>query len=237
LKAFKKILFYFTLILGVLLVSLTASVFLFKDRIIQQFIKEANKSLNTPIKIGKVDISAWKDFPNLAIVFTEVYIEDSQPGDYPLLTAKTVSFYLNPIQAWKGNYSVRGLQITDSEANLKIGGLGVSNYSILKETPGGEKGMIVFNLKNVKLKNSKVSYHDQQEHLHHVFTSEKLTASISMNNNLYDIIAKGDITTEKIETGDKIFLKNKLFEVEARLQYDANLKNLVIDPSLLIVNK
>src|SRR6267154_3136349 len=99
LKTAKKILFYLCLTIVVLLIAISASVYLFTDRIIQQFVREANKNLNTPIKIGKVDVSAWNDFPNLAIEFTDVYIEDSYPGEYPLLTAKAISFYLNPVEA------------------------------------------------------------------------------------------------------------------------------------------
>jgi len=34
-----------------------------KDRIIHQFIEEANKSLSTPVRIGKINVSSWNDFP------------------------------------------------------------------------------------------------------------------------------------------------------------------------------
>src|SRR5882672_9930826 len=104
LKTVKKIFFYLFLAIAVVLIATTASVFLFKDRIIQEFIAEANKNLSTPIRIGKIDISAWNDFPNLAIVCSDVYVEDSHPGEYPLITARTVSFYLNPIEVWSGKY-------------------------------------------------------------------------------------------------------------------------------------
>src|SRR5882672_7158964 len=114
------------------MIATTTSVFLFKDRIIQEFVREANKSLNTPVRIGKIDISAWSDFPNLGIEFTDVYVEDSHPGEYPLLTAKSISFYLNPVEAWNGDYSIRGLQIVDSETNLKIDAQGNTNYTIFK---------------------------------------------------------------------------------------------------------
>jgi hypothetical protein len=236
LKKLKKVLLYFALATGVILISITISVFLFQDRIIQRFVREANKSLNTPVRIGKIDISAWRDFPNLAITFSDVYIEDSQAGDYPLLTAKTISFYLNPIEAWRGNYSIRGLKITDSETNLKIDPHGTTNYDIVKEsrTDGSQ---IVFDLKNVILRNSRVSYHDQQAHLHHIFDSEHLVASISLHNNVYHIEGKGDVTIDQIGVKERIFLKDKRVGVTANLQYDVAAKNLIIDASSLSVNK
>ena len=109
-KTLKKVALYSLLIFAVLLIGLVASVFLFKDRIIQQFIREANKNLGTPVQIGKIEVSAFEEFPNLAIVLYDVYGEDSHPGDYPLLTAKKVSFVhtINPIKVWFINFSQSG---------------------------------------------------------------------------------------------------------------------------------
>jgi len=94
LKATKKILFYFLLSLAVLIIAFGISVYFFKDEIIQRFIREANKSLSTPVQIGRIEVSAWQDFPNVAITFTDMYVENSHPGTYPLLEAKTVSFFM-----------------------------------------------------------------------------------------------------------------------------------------------
>ncbi|MBK5279781.1 MAG: hypothetical protein JJE09_13060 [Bacteroidia bacterium] len=234
-KKFRKPLLYFFSFLLAITVALIASVIIFKDRIIEEFILEANKSLSTPIKIGKIEISAWRDFPNLAIVFKDVYVEDSHPAQNPLLTAKTISFFLNPIEAWNGNYSIRGLQVLDSETDLKINAAGKSNYIIIKE--GNDAGgSISFNLKDVRLVNTRVSYQDQEVNLHHVFSSEKLVASIATKNNIYKIIADGDLLTEQIGIGKNLFLKNKQFDVQTQLTYDDILKAVEIDPSTLKMN-
>ena len=234
-KKFRKPILYFLGAVLVIAIALVASVFIFKDRIIEAFIQEANKSLSTPIKIGKIEISAWNDFPNLAIVFTDVYVEDSHPQEHALLTAKTISFFLNPIEAWNGKYSIRGLQVMDSETDLKINAVGKSNFTIVKESKDGG-GSISFDLRNVRLVNTRVSYDDQQSHLHHIFGSEKLVASISTKNNVYDIIADGDLLTEQIGIGKNLFLKNKLFDVHTQLTYDDVKKTVDINPSTLKTN-
>ncbi|MCB0488975.1 MAG: hypothetical protein KDC99_10900 [Cyclobacteriaceae bacterium] len=233
-KLLKRLFFYLLLIVGVLLIASGVSVYLYKDQIIQRFITEANKNLNTPVKIGKIDISMWSDFPNLAIEFTDVYIEDSHPGNYPLLTAKMVSFFLNPLEVWQGKYSIRGLQITGSETNLKINKDGSANYIILKDSKEGNGGnAIVFDLRNVRLQNSHVIYRDVSRVQEHMFNSEKLVASIHANANIYKILAKGDVTTEKIGVQSNTFLQMKRFDVNADLLYDDREKNLTINPSQL----
>jgi uncharacterized protein YhdP len=234
LKAAKKILLYLSLTLLVLVIAFGASVYLFKDRIIQQFIREANKSLSTPVQIGRIEVSAWQDFPNVAITFTDVYVEDSHPGLYPLLTAKTVSFYINPMDALQGKYSIRGLKISDSETHLKLDENGINNFTIVNKSGGGEKN-ISFDLRNVKLVNTRVTYQDLQALQHHIFGSEKLTASVRLNNAVYRIEAQGDIALGQIGIGSLTLLENKKLEVSALVNYDDGNKNVVVEKSKLVL--
>lgn len=237
-KKLKRCLLYFLLVLAVVLMATVTSLFLFKDRIIQQFIAEANKNLGTPVKIGKIDISAWAGFPNLAIEFSDVYIEDSHPGTSPLLTAKKISFFLNPWEVWRENYSIKGLQVQKSETNLKINEKGVSNYIILKDGPEAKRGKgIQFDLRNVRLSDTRVSYTDLGRKQGHVFNSQKLTASIDASHDLYNITALGQVTIEKIGIQSDGFLEMKDFNVVASLVYNDKEKDLLINPSILTLNK
>ena len=233
-KRLKRYLFYFMLALGIALSAFVASIFLFKDQIIRQFVAEANKSLGTPVKIGKIDVSAWSAFPNLAIEFSDVYIEDSHPGNYPLLTAAKVSFLLNPLEVWEGNYSIKGLRVQQSETNLKINAEGISNYIILKsDTETKDRKGIQFDLRNVRLSGTRVSYHDLSRGQHHAFTSENLTASIRATHQLYYIAAAGQVTIEKIGIQKQELLNMKSFDITADLVYNHLEKDLRINPSLL----
>ncbi|WP_333818936.1 AsmA-like C-terminal region-containing protein [Ohtaekwangia sp.] len=235
-KTFKKILFYTGLTLAVMFVSVVVSVFLFRDKIINQFVQQANKSLNTPVNIGKMDVSIFEKFPQLSIVFTDVYVEDSHPGKYPLLTAKTISFQLNPVEVWKGIYTIRGLQIRDCEASLKIDAQGRNNYTILKETTDDKQassGTVNFELKNVGLKNIKVHYGNIAASEDLTFTSEALTASITTSHNVYTINADGQLTTEKINIDGNAYLGRKSFDIASTLVYNDPNRNLTINPSTL----
>jgi hypothetical protein len=232
LKVAKKILFYFFLSLVVLVITFGVSVYFFKDKIIQQFIREANKSLSTPVQIGRIEVSAWQDFPNVAITFTDVYVEDSHPGAYPLLEAKTVSFYLNPVEAMHGKYSIRGLRISDSETHLKIDEQGRNNFTILKDS-GKSNESISFDLRNVKLTNTQVTFQDLKNLLHHAFESKRLTASVKLVDDQYHINAKGDLVVGQIGIHSAVLLPSKKFMVDADLIYDDAKKNIVVNKSLL----
>ena len=232
-KLIRRVLFYLTLAVGVLVTGLTTSVFLYKDRIIRQFIREANKHLNTPITIEKMDVSVFEEFPQLSIVFRGVYIEDSHPGLYPLITARKISFQLNPLQVWRGDYTIRGMEIVDGEAHLKINEEGENNYSIVKKQQARStaRGTLGFALTNVSLHNTTVHYLDLRMLQDFTFQSGHLAASIHSADDLYDIKAKGDLLTEKMLIGNNNYLKGKSFEIESHLLYDDNRRHLTIHPS------
>ena len=223
----------------VIVVSLVLSVFLFKDKIIRNFIEAANKNLNTPVKIGKFDVSVFQKFPQLSIVLTDVYVEDSHEGQYPLLTADKVSFQLNPLEVYQGKYNIKGLEIENCETSLKINRQGQNNYTILKESESGEDGgeEIGFALKNIQLKNAVVRYVDQQNDEDLIFSTEKLSASIQSSGNVYYIEAAGELTTEKIRIKRTSLFEGKSFNIAATLTYDDEHHVVTIKPSILILKE
>jgi len=163
----------------------------------------------------------------------DVYVEDSHPGQYPLLTASEISFQLNLIDVWNEKYIVQGLQILDSETNLKINAKGENNYTIAKSSSGKGTGAVSFELDKVKLKNTTVHYIDLTAEQEHSFSSKDLTASIQTSNDIYSISVSGEVTTEKIRVNQRSFLTGKSFQVESQLIYDDVGKVLTIKPSVL----
>ncbi len=231
-KLFRRVLFYFALILGVFVIGLTASVSLYKDRILSQFIREANKQLNTPITIKRMDVSLFQEFPQLSIVFHDVYVEDSHPGQYPLLTAKSVSFQLNPIEVWSGDYTVKGMQIRDSETHLKINKEGLNNFTVIKKNPrNSNQSSIGFELADVSIENTVVHYVDVKLMQNFTFKSNQLIASIHSVRDVYDIEATGELAAEKLLIGENNYLNGKSFQIESHLIYDDVEKKLIINPS------
>ena len=184
-----------------------------------------------------MDISMFPSFPQLSIVLKDVYIEDSHAGQYPLLTASEISFQLSPIQVWQGNFTIEGLKIKNSETSLKINQQGENNYTILKATgkKSGNTSTVKFHLEKVNLENTLVHYIDVNAEQHLTFKSAELLASIHSANDIYDIEAEGELTTERISVNQNEFLTGKSFQVKSDLIYDDAQKALVIKPSTLEV--
>lgn len=233
----KKILLYTGLGLLVIVISLAVSAFLFKDKIIRNFIEAINQDLNTKVKVGKFDVSVFQKFPQLSIVLTDVYVEDSHEGQYPLLTADQISFQLNPIEVYRGQYNIRGLEVENSETNLKINRQGFNNYTIAKESSTKTSGsaQVGFALKNIQLKNARVRYVDQQSDQDLIFQTSKLSASIQTSGNVYEIEAAGELTTQKIRIERTFLFEGKSFGITTQLTYNDDQSLLTIKPSFLIL--
>lgn len=234
LKTIRRVLFYFFLVVAILLTSLVLSAFLFKDRIINQFIREANKNLNTPVKVGKIEVSVFHDFPLISILLKDVYIEDSHPGVYPLLTADEIAFQMNPIEVWQGIYVIQGLTISGSEANLKMNAQGVGNFLVVKEAENQSAGEAVkFQLKDVKLNNTTVHYSDILNRQDFIFSSSLLSASIASESDKYQIIASGELNCNKLLIDGLSYLSDKKFIIDSDLLYDDKERLLSINSSTL----
>jgi hypothetical protein len=237
LKTLRRVFLYILLALAIVVVALVASVFLFQEKIIQEFIREANKQLNTPVKIAKIEVSAFDHFPQISIVFNDVYVEDSHAGEYPLLTASRISFQMNPFEVWSGNYTINGLKIENSETNLKLNSKGENNYAVIRKSETSNGSAVKFELKDVNLSNTKVNYVDFTSRQDMTFSSKDMVASISSENNKYTIEATGHLVTDKIHVGNTSLLGGKSFQVKSHLIYDDEKKFLTINPSTLLLRK
>ena len=209
------------------------SVWLYQDKIINHFVREANKSLNTPIDVKKIYVSVLDDFPTISIFLKDVYVEDSHPGNYPLLEASSVSFSLNILELIKGNYIIRGLHVNEASLNLRINDKGESNYNILKENNEASTSKLSFDLRNVRLNGITVLYKSISTKQEHLFETATMRANIKFKDNLYEITAAGDLLSKYISINKSTFLESKLFDINAILSYDDTEKVLYISPSIL----
>lgn len=229
-KVLKKVLLYTAIALFTGVVALVISVFLFSDQIINEFIRQANTRLNTRITIGKTRVNVFSHFPSVALEFNNVYIEDTHDGQYPLLTANRIAFTLNPLKVIRGDYTVKGITITESEINLKINARGTENYLLFKDAPTGESA-VGFKLSEILLQSCRVHYLNLELNDDMEFYTDRLAASLQAEGQQYTIRSKGQVTIEKFNTGLTKWPVPKTFDVTTIMVFDDAEKKLTIQPS------
>jgi hypothetical protein len=85
------------------------------------------------------------------------------------------------------------------------------------------------------LEKTRVHYIDVTSDEHLTFSSHRLLASINSRDDVYDIDAEGELTTEKISVNKNEFIGGRSFQVKSELSYDDLKKILIIKPSTLAI--
>ena len=187
---------------------------------------------------GEVEMSLLRDFPRLTISLRNVTVEDSHPEKFPLFTTKRIAFSFNLIDAWNGKYEILALEIINSNTNLRYDHEGRSNFRIFKSTNSEDRNSALkFNIQKAVISGATVSYSDEQLKAHHEFQTEKFSASVTLAEQNYHIVASGDLTVQQIVFDELIFLPEKKFRALIALDYDAVSDKLTFSPSELTAGK
>ncbi len=235
-KLLKRILLY-TFIAVVTFVSIiVGSTYLYRDELIDYFVKEANKSLNTPVHVGAIEVNAFDKFPMIALTFNQVRIEESFPNSQEnLLKADRVHFTFNPISLIRGDYSIRQVHLENADLSLKIDRQGRPNYAILKESGTGKKSpsKIQLRLNRIHLINTHFTYQNEALAQNVDVHTPSLRASLQNQGTYFDIAAEGQLKSNVLNFDSISYLKGKNWLIDAKFSYDGAKGNISFSPSSL----
>jgi len=237
-KVIKKIFSWVFWILIVILVSGSISLYLYKDRIINHVISEANKYINTPIDVDHIGLNVWDKFPNVSITFNNISIQESWSGSKdPLMNAERVFILLNPLDLALGNLEIQQIHIENAQFYIKLNREGVPNYKILKSIGGTSNDSLRLNLSKVTLSNTAVTYLDFRRNQEHKYFTASQVAKISIQENLYNISTSGDVDVRSIKIEGKEYVHEQHVTNSIRMVIDASKNQLTIISSELGLTK
>ena len=158
----KKILLWTLIITALIVVQGFIVMFVYQDEIKNLAVKELNKQLNSPIKVGKIDFSLFEHFPFAAISFPDVEMKESNnQHQNNLVQAKDISLLFNVWDLVNKNYHIKKLYLADAHFNIVIDSLGNPNYSIWKASQGSDEAF-QFSIDKIRLENTSISFKDIQ---------------------------------------------------------------------------
>lgn len=213
-----------TLVGVILIISMLVSIgvilsIVYKDELIGYFLQEANKHIDTPVDVGKIDVSVFSHFPNISIDLHKVTIKVSNNEHKGILgKAKQISITFNALDVVNKKYSINGLHLSDVELNLEIDKNGVPNYLFYKNNSASEGG--IFALKNITGEKLKIDYLDQKSRYHVAVYVKNAKSRLTRLDHLLEISARGDLVSDEIRVGKRIFLNNKVIDFETNFELD-----------------
>lgn len=205
----KKIFRLFIWALGLFLLLITAFaavLYANRDRITSVVLTEANKLLDVPVDVAKINVSLQK-FPYASLKFSNVYCRGAQASENDtLLFAKEMYFEFDLWNAISDDLSIRQISLSDGTLHILRPANGKPNYEIWKKDTSSSTSS-VFTLEQVSFKNFKALQTEGSVNLTtrgHI-SSLQLKGTFSPTN--FSISNEGDLKIHSLTYNDSTYIK------------------------------
>jgi len=203
----KKFLLISGIVLFVIFAVLITAPFLFKDKIQQAVLEQANKNLNATVSFKNVDLSFIRNFPNGSIILQDLCIvgKNEFKAD-TLMSVKTATIVVD-IKSFfsdKG-YIVNKILLLKPSVYAHVLKDGKANWNItipdsIKPKEDTTASKFKLSLKKLIIENGKIKYKDEQsnmlfslEDLNHTLSGDFTSASTLLETNT----TAGNLTFQK----------------------------------------
>lgn len=233
----RKFILYLFLFFILLFAGGSAYLYYNQDQLIDKILSEVNKSIQTPVKVGSVDINWWTDFPNISLRFQDVFIEESlERSSFPLAKLEELSLSFNTLDFLKGDYSFEKIILKRGEVTIRTTRTGERNYDIIKSSNNASNQSVNFNLKNIQIQEVQVNYVDEALKQSYLQYAQELKASLNKVGDNYHINADGKLISQAIKIREYSYFENKNLTVKTRLNYTQGAETVEILPSQLLLS-
>lgn len=194
-KAFKII----GIVLGILIVLLLVSPFIFKGSLEKMLKRTINENLNATVAWDNLDLSLFSSFPDAALQLNNFSIINKAPfeGD-TLASGKRLKLEMGIMQLFKSkDLKIDAVKIDEAFINIKIDSLGNANYDValkddapIKPDESDSEEGFKFELKNYEIKDSRINYLDEEGKIHLSLTEVQHKGSGDLSEEISNLDTK-----------------------------------------------
>ena len=236
-KRLWKLFLYLGLIPLLVLSIAFAYVYTNQEDILQSQIVNLNKEHAGLVKVGKSNISLFKNFPYVSVRINDLKILESKAKDAPVI-ADLDDIYIG-FNFWdiiKGNYDIKSLALEEGFFNFILHKDGISNLENALSLSGDSNESSAatdIHLKKIKIKNLDV---------HKLDESNNIDVETFIYNGSGGFKSKGDIINAHVETHfelniikdlDTTYIKHKHFEFDTDLSFNTSTGLLSLEPTTM----
>ncbi|MGB2371599.1 MAG: AsmA-like C-terminal region-containing protein [Flavobacteriales bacterium] len=184
------------IVLTILMVGSSAAyIYYQQDELEQVVIKEINKRLKSPIKIGDIEFSVIKNFPFASIELNNILAIDAFQED-TLCEIELLQLKFNALDLYNNIFIIQELTLKNGFASIYYKD-SMPNYEIWHSTQdSSQEENTDFGLENISLENFKIAY--AVDDIQSVIVNNESQLQLSINNGRTEINLEGDITNEKL---------------------------------------
>jgi hypothetical protein len=240
----KKILLTVLIIFVLVIGTLFAAPYLFKDQIKARIAKAINDKVDAKVSFADADLSLFKSFPDANVTIEKLLIINKAPfeGD-TLVSLGELNLQMSIKELFKGKeetMNIDGITSKNGLVNIIFNKDGIANYDIAlkKDTPASDKKSKPLSLKidNYKIDNFQFRYLDEKSKL-------KLTIDSLNHEGTGDFAAqKLDLDTKStakiVLSMDKVnYMKNVSISLDAILGIDLENNKYTFKQNKALINQ
>lgn len=243
----KKFLKWTAIILGVIIVALAASPFLFKDKIREMIINAINKNVDATVNFEDVDISLLRSFPKASVSVKKLSVINKAPfeGD-TLVYSDRIDLKMSIKELFKSadeTMNVESFLVKDAVVNVIFNQDGIGNFDIAlkdedesEEEDNSEDSSFVMSLQRYEIDNLRFTYLDQNSKMKMVLDKINHKGSGDFSSTIVDL----DTYTTAVasfEMDKTNYLNNVDLTLDAILNLDLENSKYTFKENLLRINK
>ncbi|MGB1306893.1 MAG: AsmA-like C-terminal region-containing protein [Flavobacteriales bacterium] len=212
------------IVLTILMVGSSAAyIYYQQDELEQVVIKEINKRLKSPIKIGDIEFSVIKNFPFASIELNNILAIDAFQED-TLCEIELLQLKFNALDLYNNIFIIQELTLKNGFASIYYKD-SMPNYEIWHSTQdSSQEENTDFGLENISLENFKIAY--AVDDIQSVIVNNESQLQLSINNGRTEINLQGDITNEKLILDGINHLPSKKINLNGDIVIDTLVLNI-----------
>ncbi|MFV8337478.1 AsmA-like C-terminal region-containing protein [Flavobacterium sp. RSP29] len=240
----KKILKIIGILIILLVVTLFAAPYLFKDQINAKISEAINAKVDARVSFAEADLSLFKNFPDANVTLEKLVIINKAPfeGD-TLISLDEINLKMSIKELFKGKneaIAIDGITSKNGLINIIFNKDGIGNYDIaLKEEKtkdDGKSSPLSLKIQEYKIENFKFRYFDQSSKIKMVIDSLNHEGTGDFATQKLDLVTK---STAKVSLDlDKVnYMKNVALTLDAVLGIDLEKRQYTFKENKALINQ
>jgi hypothetical protein len=224
-------------LLSFLIVSLFVAIaFVYEEEIKKQAVEELNAHLTSKVEVGKIELTALDQFPNISLKFKNVFIKDVKSNDQndTLIYSEKLYFNFNFIDILKGNYEVKNVFFDNTTINIHVDESGKENY-LIWISDSSNNNAVNFSLEKVVFNDLNFNYTNQLNEQYYKFHSPDIALNGDFYRSNYSLAIEGDVDVLNFTSNEITYLKNKQTNLDLNLKVDLKTMNYQFNNSSLFI--
>jgi hypothetical protein len=240
----KKILKIVGIVLVVLVASLFAIPYFFKDQIKAKITEAINEKVDAKVSFADADLSLFKNFPKATVTLDKLLIINKAPfeGD-TLVSLGELNLKMSIKELFKGKeeaMQIEGITSKNGYINIIFNKDGIGNFDIaLKDNKPKEEGKsdpMLLKIKKYQIENFKFQYFDESSQVRMVIDSLNHEGTGDFNNSKLDLDTKSTAKVS-LDMGKINYMKNVALSLDAILGIDLEKSKYTFKENKALINQ